>query len=643
MYTNSGWRSYLNYDEAKAKSYIDRKLLLRVLSYAKPYWFLSFIVVATIVITALLELVPPLLYKELIDHVLPSQSLTSLHLLAIGMVGIPIFSGFIGVVQRYYSARMGEGIIFDLRAAMYTHLQKMSIRFFTNTKSGEILSGFTNDVVGAQNAVTGTLPSILTSLITLLSTIGVMITIDWRLTLLSVAVFPFFLLPVRHVGLMFRKIRRKSMKLNARMNSIVQETLGINGALLTKTFGRDEDEKAIFLKNSKEVMDIGVQRALVGRWFFMGLGIASAIGTALIYWVGGLLFIEGSITVGTIVAFAAYLTRLYTPISALSNVHVEFATSMVSFERVFEILDLPVEIQDKHNAVTLENVEGRVRFENVCFRYNQRSEDVSEQKVKIIKSSSDTPKGNKGNQEYMEQYWALYNLSFEIKPGQLVALVGPSGAGKTTVTYLLPRLYDVTSGCITLDGHNLREVTQASLAKQIGMVTQETYLFHDTVKANLLYAKPGAKDEEIVEACKAACLHDLIIGLPQGYDTVVGERGYRFSAGEKQRLAIARVILKDPRILILDEATSHLDSNSESLIQSALEGLFQNRTSLVIAHRLSTILAADKILVLNDGQLIEEGTHEELLAKEGLYSSLYEKQFGSGQKNLLLNNKGNID
>lgn len=643
MYTNSGWRSYLNYDESKGKPYFDRKLLLRVFSYARPYWFFSFIVLAAIVITALLELIPPLLYKELIDHVLPSQDLTRLHLLALGMVGIPILSGLTGVVQRYYSARMGESIIFDLRAAMYSHLQKMSIRFFTNTKSGEILSGFTNDVVGAQNAVTGTLPSILTSLITLVSTIGVMITIDWRLTLLSLAVFPFFLLPVRRVGRMFRKIRRKSMKLNAAMNSIVQETLGINGVLLTKTFGRNDDEKAVFLKNSQEVMDIGIQRALVGRWFFMGLGIAGAIGTALIYWVGGLLVIKGSITVGTIVAFAAYLTRLYTPISALSNVHVEFATSMVSFERVFEFLDLPVDIQDKSDAVSLENAEGRVRFENVYFRYNQENKESLEKKVKINRFFYDIARGNNGNHVYEEQPWALYNLSFEIEPGQLVALVGPSGAGKTTVTYLLPRLYDVTSGRITLDDHDIRDVTQASLTKQIGMVTQETYLFHDTVKANLLYAKADATDEQIVDACKAACLHELIAGLPQGYETVVGERGYRFSAGEKQRIAIARVILKNPRILILDEATSHLDSNSEALIQSAFEGLFQNRTSLVIAHRLSTILAADKILVLNEGRLIEKGTHKELLAKEGLYSSLYEKQFDSGQKNLALNNKSNID
>ncbi|HLC14889.1 MAG TPA: ABC transporter ATP-binding protein, partial [Thermodesulfovibrionia bacterium] len=617
----------------------DRKLLLRVFTYVRPYWFFSLIVLIAILLSSALELIPPLLYRELIDHVLPTRDLTSLHLLALAMIGIPVVSGLTGIVQRYYSAKMGEGIIYDLRAAMYTHLQKMSIRFFTNTKSGEIISSFTNDVVGAQNAVTGTLPSILTSLITLVSTIVVMVTIEWRLTLLSVAVFPLFLLPVRHIGRLFRKIRRKSMKLNANMNSIVQETLGINGALLTKTFGRQNDENAVFLDNNRQVMNIGVQRALVGRWFFMGLGIASAIGTALIYWAGGRLVMDGHITVGTIVAFAAYLTRLYTPVSTLSNVHVELATSMVSFERVFEILDLPVDIQDTPDAFVLQKVQGQVRFEKVYFSYmvdrSVQSSNTENDKTSLTDDHSFQENRNNGDgsrNTTASPSWALHELSFEIEPGQLAALVGPSGAGKTTVTYLLPRLYDVTHGQITLDGHDIRDVTQRSLAEQIGMVTQESYLFHDTIRANLLYARPEATDADLTDACKAAYLHDLISSLPQGYDTVVGERGYRLSAGEKQRLAIARVILKDPRILILDEATSHLDSHSETLIQSALEGLFKNRTSLVIAHRLSTILAADKILVLNNGHLVEEGTHSVLLAKGGLYAGFYEEQFGKGQK-----------
>jgi ATP-binding cassette subfamily B protein len=577
-----------------------------------------------IVVISLVELVPPLLYRDLIDNVLPGRDLARLNLLALGMIGIPILSGLLGVGQRYLSARVGEGIIFDLRQEMYAHLQRMSLRFFTHTKSGEIVSRFSNDVVGAQSAVTGTLPSIITNSITLVSTMVVMVSIEWRLAFLSVIVLPLFLLPARRVGRILRRIRRQAMEYNANMSSIIAETLGINGVLLVKTFGRQRQEVARFRETNRSVRDIGVRRALVGRWFFMGLGIASAIGTALIYWVGGHLVLRGAITVGTIVAFAAYLVRLYGPISALSNVQVEFATSMVSFERVFEYLDLPLEIQDRPAAVELGTVGGHVRFEDVSFSYladSQREEDAAP-----------TPGGDGRGPEgsltlAASRRWALRHLSFEMQPGQLVALVGPSGAGKTTITYLLPRLYDPTMGRITLDGYDLRDVTQESLAGQIGMVTQETYLFHDTVRANLLYARPGASQAELEAACRAANIHDFIAGLPDGYDTLVGERGYRLSGGEKQRLAIARVILKDPCLLILDEATSHLDSQSEALIQAALEPLFEGRTSLVIAHRLSTILAADKILVLDEGRLVQEGTHAELLAQGGLYADLYETQF----------------
>jgi len=458
-----------------------------------------------------------------------------------------------------------------------------------------------------------------------------MISIEWRLALLSVVVLPLFLLPARRVGSILRRIRRQAMEYSADMSSIITETLGINGVLLVKTFGRQRQEVARFRETNRNVRDVGVRRALVGRWFFLGLGIASAIGTALIYWVGGYLVLREAITVGTIVAFAAYLTRLYGPISSLSNVQVGFAQSVVSFERVFEYLDLPVEIEDRPGAVELGRVHGHLRFEGVSFSYLAEDE-LSEQPASEPGENAHEPEEAVGI--ITTRRWAVRDLSFEICPGQLAALVGPSGAGKTTITYLLARLYDPTEGRITLEGHDLRAVSQESLARQIGIVTQETYLFHDSVRANLLYARPEATQAELEAACRAANIHDFIAALPDDYDTVVGERGYRLSGGEKQRLAIARVILKDPCLLILDEATSHLDSPSEALIQAALEPLLARRTSLVIAHRLSTILAADQILVLDEGRLLEEGSHAELLARGGLYAHLYETQFGQEPESL---------
>ena len=621
-----GWWSLISADESKGKAKIDRKLLLRVLGYAGPYWGFITLVLIAIITISLLELIPPLLYRNLIDDVIPNKDFRRLTILAIAMIVIPVLSGLIGIVERYFSAKAGEGVIFDLRQEMYDHLQRMSLRFFTETRSGEIISRFNNDVVGAQNAITGTLPNIVTNLVTLISTLVVMITIDPFLTLLSVVVLPLFLLPTRRVARILRDIRRKAMNYNADLSSLISETLGINGVLLVKTFGRQRQETERFKEINQNVRDIGIRRALVGRWFFLGLGISGAIGTALIYWAGGYMVMTDALTIGTIVAFAAYLTRLYGPISSLTNVQVEFATSMVSFERVFEYLDLPIEIKDRTGAIQLTEIEGQVKFDNVSFSY-------------VNGDGDSRPEGNGGDKiSEDEQFsittlpdiahrWALQELSFDIKPGELAALVGHSGAGKTTVTYLLPRLYDPTGGKISLDGYDIRDVTQESLVNQIGMVTQETYLFHDTVLSNLLYARPDASQADIEAACQAAHIHEFIQELPDQYDTVVGERGYRLSGGEKQRLAIARVILKDPRILILDEATSHLDSHNEALIQAALAPLLAGRTSLVIAHRLSTILAADKILVLDRGRLREQGTHQELLEKEGLYSELYETQF----------------
>jgi ATP-binding cassette subfamily B protein len=630
MVHGSGWWSYLSADESKGRPHVDRRLLGRVLAYARPYAGMVAILMATIIVTSLLDLVPPLLFRDLIDNVLPNADIRRLNLVALALFAIPLASGLIGVLGRYMSARAGEGIIFDLRQQMYEHLQRMAIRFFTQTKSGEIISRFNSDVVGAQNAITGTLPNIVTNVVTLVSTLVVMISIEWRLALLSVVVLPLFLLPARRVARVLRDIRRKAMEYNADMSSHVGETLSINGALLVKTFGRWRQEMDRFRSTNRSVRDMGVRQALIGRWFFTGLGLAGALGVALVYWVGGHLVLRGAITIGTIVAFAAYLTRLYGPIQALTNVQVDFATSMVSFERVFLYLDLPVEIQDRVDAVELREVQGRIEFQDVSFSYLEGEE----QKLATAANGAVRPGGNGTGAAEAEvavpvptRRWALRNVSFEVRPGQLVALVGRSGAGKTTITYLLPRLYDPTEGRICLDGHDLRDVTLESLARQIGMVTQETYLFHDTVRANLLYARPSATQEELEAACRAANIHEFIANLPNGYDTLVGERGYRLSGGEKQRLAIARVILKDPRLLILDEATSHLDSQNEALIQAALEPLFAGRTSIVIAHRLSTILAADNILVFDEGHVVEEGTHAELLAQGGFYAHLYETQF----------------
>lgn len=612
-----GMRRMLRYEDVPGGTKLDRELLRRVWGYAKPYLGrLSWMLVA-IVLVSLIELVPPLLYRDLFDTVLPNQDYNRLTLLGLLMLAVPLLSSVIGLGQRYLSAQIGEGVIFDLRQGMYDHLQRMGLRFFTNTKSGVIISRFEEDVVGAQNAITGTLPSLLTNGVTLLSTLAVMLAIEWRLTLMAIVAVPLFLLPARRVSRILRDIRRQAMDYNAQMSTIVGETLSISGALLSKTFGRQPEERERYRQTNENVRSTGLRRALIGRLFSMWLELAGTIGMVLIFWGGGYFVLQGTISSGSIVAFVAYIFSLYGPIASLSNLQVEFATSMVSFERVFEFLDMPIEIQDKPNAITPASVKGDIRFENVSFSYLDEKE--------IAKLDE---RGQDDNQVVVPtRSQALRDISFHIRPGQLAALVGPSGAGKTTATYLLPRLYDPNQGRILLDGNDLRDLKQEWLAHQIGVVTQESYLFHDTVRANLLYARPEATQADLETAARAANIHDMIAGLPNGYDTIVGERGYRMSGGEKQRLSIARVILKDPRILILDEATSHLDSQSEALIQAALEPLMRGRTSLVIAHRLSTILAADVILVLKDGRLVEQGTHAELLALDGLYADLYETQF----------------
>ncbi|MEP7284643.1 MAG: ABC transporter ATP-binding protein [Chloroflexota bacterium] len=631
------------------KPQISWQLIRRVLGYARPHRLRIILVLVCIVASTLLGLLTPLLFRRLIDDALPNKNVSLLDLLAAGIILIPLGNGLIAVIQRQLNSTIGEGVIYDLRVALYVHLQRMSLRFFTNTKTGELMSRLNNDVVGAQTAISSTLVSLITDLFSVIATLLIMLALEWRLTILGLLVVPLFLIPARHIGKTLRTIARQQMENNAAMNAMMSETLNVSGALLVKLFGRTDEEVGRFSERASQVRDYGVRRAVVGSRFFVSLGLISAVGTALVYWIGGHLVLDGVFTTGLIVAFGLYLSQIYGPLQDLVDAPVEFSTSMISFERVFEILDLPLEIPEKPDAIPLKDVEGEVTFDNVSFNYTANADKVRLSQVERIGSmegvvnviSGDSAAKRNGQETDPENVEdipdsqardvAIDGVSFTIKSGQLAALVGPSGAGKTTITYLLPRLYDPTSGRILIDGHDLRDVTLASLAESIGMVTQETYLFHDTIRTNLLYARPNATQAEIEAAARAANIHSFIAGLPDRYDTVVGERGYRLSGGEKQRIAIARVILKDPRILVLDEATSSLDSQSEALIQSALETVMKGRTSLVIAHRLSTIHAADVILVMDRGQVVEQGTHDSLIAMGGLYALLYETQFKRDQ------------
>jgi len=567
--------------------------------------------------------------RELLDVAIPEGDVTLLAMLGLGMVAVPLVNAGVGGIQRWASARAGEGIIFDLRRELFQHLQGMSLRFFTATRTGEIMARLSNDVVGAQQAVTGTFVAIASNVLSVAAILVVIIRTDWRLTLLAVAALPLFIYPARRVARILRRITDQQMDHNAQMTAVLSETLNVSGALHVKLFGRAVHEEGRFSNEAAQVRDLGVRRAVIGRWFFAGLGLVSAVATALVFWFGGLLVIRGEMSVGTIVMFSTLVGQLFAPLSGLSNARVEFATALVSFERVFEVLDLRQEITEKEDAISITQIRGAVSFEAVDFRYQTDQPQGLEHVRRFRPWDPAEPAPPTKDQAAPSRRNALTQVSFQIEPGELVALVGPSGAGKTTVSYLVPRLYDVTSGAVRIDGHDVRDLTLDTLARGTGIVTQETYLFHDTVASNLRYARPEATASELEEACRTANIHELIESLPRGYDTIVGERGYRLSGGEKQRVALARVILKDARILILDEATSHLDAQSEALIQSALDRVMAGRTSLVIAHRLSTILAADRILVLDGGRLVEEGTHAELVRSGGLYASLYLTQFAT--------------
>ncbi|MEP7136358.1 MAG: ABC transporter ATP-binding protein [Chloroflexota bacterium] len=639
-----GWYSYMRSGDQKPK--VTKELLLRVLTYARPYWGQISGMLVTILLSAGFSLLTPLIFRNMIDVVIPAKDVTRLVWLAVALLFIPAIEGGIGVIQRRLNSTVGEGVIYDLRSSLFARLQRMSLRFFTNTKSGELMSRLNNDVVGAQNAISNTIVDIITNIVQLIALLAVMLTLQWKLTLVSILILPLFILVARRLGNVLRDIAREAMELNAQMNAHMSETLNIGGALLIKLFGRTRDEENRFRERAANVRNMGIRRAVVGSSFFVIMGLVSSVGTALVYGLGGYYVIQGAFTVGTIVAFGSYLGQLYGTLQGLAGAPVDFSTSMVSFERVFEIIDLPHDIVEKENALVLHDVKGDLEFDNVNFNYSiddsKLLKDVKRygkmENVGAVLSLADKSNGKKKDEDNASasgtsdsasqaREVALSGISFKSAAGNLVALVGPSGAGKTTITYLIPRLYDPTSGVIRIDGHDLREVTLESLSSAIGMVTQETYLFHDTIRTNLTYAKMDATQAEIESAARAANIHNFIMDLPDGYDTIVGERGYRLSGGEKQRIALARVILKNPRILVLDEATSSLDSESEALIQDALKRVMAGRTSIVIAHRLSTILAADLILVMDRGQIVERGTHEQLIAMGGLYSQLYETQF----------------
>ena len=528
------------------------------------------------------------------------------------MVAVAVAEAFLSIFERLWSSKIGEGLIYDLRVALFDHVQRMPLGFFTRTQTGALVSRMNNDVIGAQRAITGTLGAVVSNVIVVATTIVAMLYLEWRLTLLSLVVLPVFVIPAKRVGRRLQDLTREQMDLNASMNTTMTERFGVAGAMLVKLFGRQDQEVDEFGDRAGRVRDIGVKTALYSRTFFIALGLVAAIGTALIYWVGGELVISGALTIGTLVALGTYVTRIYTPLTSLTNARVDLMTAFVSFDRVFEVLDTPNPIQDRPGAVDLVDPAGSIELDDVWFTYPTGSEA----QVASLETPGALPENADGSP-------VLKGLTATMAAGSMTALVGPSGSGKSTLSSLIPRLYEVTEGSVRIDGHDVRDLTQHSLRRSIGVVTQDPHLFHETVRSNLRYARPDANDAELEEACRAARIWDVITALPNGLDTLVGERGYRLSGGEKQRLAIARMLLKDPCIVILDEATSHLDSENEAAVQAALDEALRGRTSVVIAHRLSTIVAADQILVLDEGRFVERGTHVSLLARGGLYADLY--------------------
>ncbi len=602
-------------DEAITKHKLPPGTVKRIARFAAPYKALLAVFLVLIVVDALIGAANPLIYRSIIDKGILGKDTGLIVALAVLVGVLAVADAVLSLWQRWVSARVGEGLIYDMRVRVFAHIQRMPIAFFTRTQTGALITRLNNDVLGAQQAFTDTFSSVVSNSIGVAVTLGAMFFLSWQLTLVALVLLPVFIAPARWVGRRLQSITRESYALNALMNTTMSERFNVSGALLVKLFGRPQDEVDTFDARAGRVRDIGVTQAMYSRVFMASLLLTASLATAVVYGWGGVQAANGMLAVGTLVALTAYLNRLYGPLTALSNVQVDIMTALVSFDRVFEVLDLPPMIEERPDATAIARGPARVEFDHVDFRY-PTADEVSLASLESVAVLDNAP-----------QQQVLHDVSFVAEPGQLVALVGPSGAGKTTISNLVPRLYDVQSGAVRINGTDLRDTTMASVSDVVGVVTQDAHLFHESIGDNLRYAKPGATDEELTAALRAAQILPLIDSLPDGLETVVGDRGYRLSGGEKQRVAIARLLLKAPDVVVLDEATAHLDSESEVAVQQALNTALAGRTSIVIAHRLSTVREADVILVVSDGHIVERGRHDELLAAEGLYAELYRTQF----------------
>jgi len=610
-------RSFSN-DPANKDKDIPAGTWKRVIGYASPYRRDLTLFIGLVVLAAIAGVATPVLAGDIVNVISSDSGTTGTVIrLASIIAGLAVFDALMSLAQRWYSARIGEGVIYDLRTQVYEHVQQMSIAFFTRAQTGALVSRLNSDVLGAQRAFTSVLSGVISNIVGLVLTVAVMLTLSWQITLMSLVLLPVFIFPARIVGQRLQKITRESYDLNASMNATMTERFNVAGALLVALFGRPEQEAESFRGRAGRVRDIGIVSAMYGRIFFVALTLVASLAGALVYGVGGVLAVQGNLDAGTVVSLALLLSRLYGPLTALSNIRVDVMSALVSFDRVFEVLDLAPGIEERPDARQLRAGSRSLEFDDVHFAYpsGEQVSLASLEDIAVVDSKTATP--------------VLHGVSFNAAPGDLIALVGQSGAGKTTIANLLPRLYDVTSGAVLIGGVDVREVTLQSLRSRIGMVTQDAHLFHDTIRANLAYARPEATDQQMLIAIGDAQLAGLLESLPDGLDTVVGDRGHRLSGGEKQRMAIARLLLKEPDIVILDEATAHLDSESEAAVQLALESALADRTSLVIAHRLSTIRRADQILVVENGRIVESGRHEELLAKGARYADLYRTQFAA--------------